>query len=95
MDDVPRNIIGFVPLGFAACGFFPCGGTKHRAILLTILLGATTSLGIEVLQAFIPYRESGLTDVITNTLGTAVGALSFGWERLGKIFRSLRMGSQA
>jgi VanZ family protein len=92
---VPRNIIGFVPLGFAACGFFSFGGTKHRAILLTILLGATTSLGIEVLQAFIPYRESGLTDVITNTLGTAVGALSFGWERVGNIFRRPRMDSRA
>lgn len=95
LDDVLRNIVGFVPLGFAACGFFCFGGTKQRAILLTILLGATTSLGIEVLQAFIPCRESGLTDVITNTLGTAVGALSFGWERVGNIFRRSRMDSQA
>jgi hypothetical protein len=93
LGDVLRNIIGFVPLGFAACGFFSFGGTKHRAILLTILLGATTSLGIEVLQAFIPYRESGLTDVITNTLGTAVGALSFGWDRVGNIFGRSRMDS--
>ena len=94
-NDVLRNIIGFVPLGFAACGFFSFGATKHRALLLTILLGATTSLGIEVLQAFIPYRESGLTDVITNTLGTAVGALFFGWERVRNIFKRPRMDSRA
>jgi glycopeptide antibiotics resistance protein len=49
--------------------------SRWRAILFTILSGAGLSFAIEVLQFYIPQRGSGITDIITNTLGAALGAL--------------------
>jgi VanZ family protein len=71
--DVVRNVLGFVPFGLALCGYLSCTRFKPQARWMTILAGAMLSLGIEIMQAFLPQRVSGLTDVITNTSGTALG----------------------
>jgi len=77
LSDIVINIAGFAPLGFFLCAFVRC--TKHigsaRALLLTVILGALTSLAIELLQVYLPSRESSLLDVIDNTLGTFAGAI--------------------
>jgi len=75
--DVAINIFGFVPLGFFFCAYFHWVRTASRAALVTVIVGFVVSLTIEVVQAFLPTRDSGLTDVITNTLGTAVGAIFY------------------
>jgi uncharacterized membrane protein len=92
LNDVLRNIVGFIPFGFAACGYFSFGRAKHRAVLIAILLGAFISLGIEILQAFIPQRESGMTDVLTNTMGTVIGAMLLKSELMGRIFPETKDG---
>lgn len=72
--DTVSNIAGFIPLGVIACAFLACSQNRRAAILSTILIGGTLSFLIEVAQAYIPRRVSGTTDIITNTLGTAIGA---------------------
>lgn len=75
MIDVLMNIAGFIPLGLILCAYF--GGTRGRcqAILIATVTCSILSCGIEVLQYYIPRRDSGTTDIITNTLGAAVGAM--------------------
>jgi glycopeptide antibiotics resistance protein len=52
----------------------------NRPIVSTIVVGGITSLIIEVTQAFLPTRDSGMTDLITNTSGTALGAILYRLE---------------
>jgi hypothetical protein len=75
VDDIVRNVVGFVPLGMLLYLYLLRVHGKRRAILEAIVLVGLTSLGIEILQWFIPQRDSGITDIITNTSGTGLGVL--------------------
>jgi VanZ family protein len=72
-----KNIVGFIPFGISFCSYFSVVRPVKRATLLTVALGLCVSLTIEILQAFLPNRDSGTTDLITNTLGTWAGAASY------------------
>jgi hypothetical protein len=77
LRDVLINVSGFVPFGFFVCMYFSWGQASRKAVLTTIVLGAVFSLTIEVVQWYIPMRDSGTTDILTNTLGTALGAVLY------------------
>jgi hypothetical protein len=79
IQDVTLNILGFIPFGFFICGLLLKETNRQRItvyIVITII-GMGFSLAIELTQAYLPTRDSSLTDLVTNTVGTIVGAVLF------------------
>ncbi len=76
-EDVGINIVGFIPLGFFSVAYFATARAGRHADAMAIVLGFVTSLAIEVLQAYLPTRDSGMNDLVTNTGGTGLGVLLY------------------
>lgn len=76
-EDVAINVGGFIPFGVFFYAYFLLQQRTEHPAAVTIALGFAVSLTIEVSQAFLPTRDSGMTDLITNTLGTAMGVMVF------------------
>ena len=71
------NILLFVPWGFLTfIALYTVDRPTVQTYILTILLGFTFTLAIEAWQYFLPSRVVDVNDVIYNTLGTVLGALS-------------------
>jgi VanZ family protein len=77
--DMFVNILGFIPFGFAVYALGRNGGERRssRDMGIVLLLGMAISLFIELLQVYLPTRDSSLTDVLNNVLGTYIGARLF------------------
>jgi VanZ like family/Concanavalin A-like lectin/glucanases superfamily len=75
LKDIGINVGGFIPFGFFFCIYFSLLRKMKHPVAATIAFGFAVSLTIEVSQAFLPTRDSGMTDLITNTLGTGLGAI--------------------
>jgi VanZ family protein len=72
--DLAINVFGLVPTGCCLAALLAWINGSRRSLLYATFLGFSISLTIEILQAFIPTRFSGTTDLITNTSGAALGA---------------------
>jgi VanZ family protein len=84
--DVFVNVFGFIPFGFAVFAWLSKnqGKGSHLSTIFAVLAGAGISLSIELLQIYLPTRDSSLTDVLSNILGPCAGILFFrGVRRLG------------
>jgi hypothetical protein len=77
--DVAINVVGFIPFGFFCAGLLVkiCRFKISTKYMLTILLGFGLSLAIELMQVYLPTRDSSLTDVICNVLGTIMGLILY------------------
>jgi glycopeptide antibiotics resistance protein len=78
-NDLFVNILGFIPFGFAVSAWARKDGERKNttAMGIALLLGAGISLFIELLQVYLPTRDSSLTDVMNNVLGMYLGARLF------------------
>jgi VanZ family protein len=76
-EDLIVNIGGFVPVGLVFSVYFSSVRYIGRPALVVILLGLFLSFSIEALQRLLPNRDSGMTDLLTNTTGTALGVLLY------------------
>jgi hypothetical protein len=77
--DLAVNIVGFIPPGFFICATLVSLRGRKRSVGLATVAGLLLSLTIEVLQVCIPMRNSGTTDLITNTLGAGIGAALYSY----------------
>src|ERR1700739_2536984 len=72
------NISLFVPFGFGlSLRLREKGKSGATILLLTMIAGALFSYCIEIIQIYIPTRDSGWEDVFTNATGAMVGYFLF------------------
>jgi glycopeptide antibiotics resistance protein len=72
------NILLFVPFGFGLSAQARKRGiSKWFTFMIALFVGAATCYTVELLQYFIPSRDSGWDDVFSNTLGSVVGFILF------------------
>jgi VanZ family protein len=77
LNDIAINILGFMPFGFIVFGYRRLAKPDGRGwnVVWAVCAGAAISLAIELTQGWLPNRTSSTTDLLTNTLGTFLGAL--------------------
>lgn len=77
LDDV-LNVLLFIPFGFGlAEKLRQRGMSRGAAFLAALASGAMLSYGIEFLQNYVPSRDAGWHDVLTNTAGSVIGFALF------------------
>ena len=86
--DLISNVVGYAPLGFLLClGTLRSGHTRlaiARVSMMTFLL----SLLMESLQGYLPSRVPSNVDLLTNTAGGIIGAMTAkSLETMGAIAR--------
>jgi glycopeptide antibiotics resistance protein len=81
-SDFFLNVLLFFPFGFGVCAkVHKTGGGRWTCFFMALAAGAGLSYIVEMLQFYIPARDSGWEDVISNTVGSVMGFFLF--ERCG------------
>jgi hypothetical protein len=90
LEDSVLNLLGFLPFGLLVCLYVRGGGAGWVASwLFAVLAGALLSALIEGVQIWLPARVSSATDLVLNSVGSALGA-TMAWGASGLWRRWLR-----
>ncbi len=85
-EDIFVNILGFIPFGYFyfiyRARLRPGRNVRNAAV--TVLVASMLSLAIELIQVFLPMRDSSMTDWISNTIGGGLGVAIAVNARLGQ-----------
>jgi len=72
------NVLLFVPFGFGlSARARKWGGGQWTSLLLALAVGACVSYTVELLQFYIPARDSGWGDIFSNSAGSVAGFYLF------------------
>lgn len=92
--DMVTNLLVYIPLGLLLVRSFPGRWRAVSSIAMATVLGSVLSIGVEVLQLFLPARVSSMGDIALNAAGSLIGAV-IAWNlkeqvTMGRQIRSLR-----
>lgn len=86
-QQVLNNILLFIPLGTILSNLLSSRHTSGLSFLLTVLICMVISIGIEIVQYVAGIGLCEVDDVVSNTLGGAIGAAIAGYTVPGKFFK--------
>jgi class 3 adenylate cyclase/VanZ family protein len=73
--DLLGNLLLFIPFGVGLASLLRGRGLpRFTVILVVLLIGAVVSVGVEILQCWLPSRHPSLRDVATNSASSVLGA---------------------
>ncbi len=76
LGDLGTNVLAYLPVGLLVYRSFVANARGAVAAVLAIAVAFALSLSMEILQAFLPARVQSTIDLLTNTLGGALGVLA-------------------
>ncbi len=94
ITDIIINLFGFIPFGFILFAtLIRLGGAfEKHGVIITVAFCFSVSFAIEILQAWIPSRNSHIQDLLLNTLGAWIGAIGYGF--FGRVNQIVEFGIQ-
>ncbi len=92
LSDLLVNLLVYLPWGYLLCRCLAC---LHwtSAFIVTVLAGTGLSFGLEFIQLYLPSRVTSFSDIVLNTVGTALGALaaiSLQFPAISRVLQQLR-----
>lgn len=75
--DMIVNVLGFIPFGFLLVLWMRQRrpSRPYNAFVWAVLIGVLVSLTIELVQVYLPTRDSSQMDLLCNAVGTIVGGI--------------------